>query len=195
MCYATCVLLAPSLCFVLVQSRALTCALSPRTPSPHIWRVCVSLHTPVNVKMTLPPPLSFLPSFLLNQAGGLVLKAVCATILPRFGQLVAEDYRRWSRGEPRVLAHTSPTRLSCTRTNLSHPPSCTLLPDSGAVLGHCLASSLRCLSWHTHTHTHCAVCLGPCALRHSVSRSFSLGGCEGCVACLIVYWLGMVRAG
>mmetsp|Transcript_8151 Transcript_8151/g.7133 ORF Transcript_8151/g.7133 Transcript_8151/m.7133 type:complete len:111 (+) Transcript_8151:1-333(+) len=58
--------------------------------------------------MTLPPPLSFLPSFLLNQAGGLVLKAVCATILPRFGQLVAEDYRRWSRGEPRVGGSLAP---------------------------------------------------------------------------------------
>jgi len=68
----------------------------------------LSLKTDVQVKMTLPPPLSFLPSFLLNQAGGLVLKAACATILPRCGQLVAEDYRRWSRGEPRVGGSLAP---------------------------------------------------------------------------------------
>ena len=68
----------------------------------------LDLNTEVQVKMTLPPPLSFLPSFLLKQAGGLVLKAACVTILPRFGELVAEDYRRWSRGEPRVGGSLAP---------------------------------------------------------------------------------------
>jgi len=56
----------------------------------------------VKVSITFPPPLSFLPGFILKQAGGLVLKAASSAFLPRFGQLVAEDYRRWSRGEPRV---------------------------------------------------------------------------------------------
>ena len=68
----------------------------------------LDLNTEVQVKMTLPPPLSFLPSFLLKQAGGLVLKAACVTILPRCGELVAEDYRRWSRGEPRVGGSLAP---------------------------------------------------------------------------------------
>jgi len=68
----------------------------------------LELKTEVQVGMTLPPPFSFLPSFLLNQAGGLVLKAACSTILPRFGELVAEDYRRWSRGEPRVGGSLAP---------------------------------------------------------------------------------------
>ena len=68
----------------------------------------LDLNTEVRVQMTLPPPLSFLPSFLLKQAGGLVLKAASVTILPRFGELVAEDYRRWSRGEPRVGGSLAP---------------------------------------------------------------------------------------
>ena len=55
----------------------------------------------VNVEITLPPPLSFFPGFLLRQAGSLVLRAVAAQILPRFTELVAEDYRRWARGLPR----------------------------------------------------------------------------------------------
>ena len=69
----------------------------------------LDLNTEVSVGMTLPPPLSFLPTFLLKQAGGLVLRAACATILPRFGELVAEDYRRWSRGEPRVGGSLAPS--------------------------------------------------------------------------------------
>ena len=68
----------------------------------------LDLNTAVEVGMTLPPPLSFLPSFLLKQAGGMVLKAASAAILPRFGQLVAEDYRRWSLGLPRVGGSLAP---------------------------------------------------------------------------------------
>ncbi|EKX38282.1 hypothetical protein GUITHDRAFT_154764 [Guillardia theta CCMP2712] len=62
----------------------------------------LDLSAEVDVAITFPPPLSLLPGFLLRQACGLVLKAASSTILPRFGQLVAEDYRRWSRNEPRV---------------------------------------------------------------------------------------------
>eukprot|EP00960_Hanusia_phi_P029235 747852-Hanusia_phi.AAC.5 len=61
----------------------------------------LDLSAEVDVAITFPPPLSLLPGFLLRQACGLVLKAASSTILPRFGQLVAEDYRRWSRNEAR----------------------------------------------------------------------------------------------
>mmetsp|Transcript_24432 Transcript_24432/g.48863 ORF Transcript_24432/g.48863 Transcript_24432/m.48863 type:complete len:349 (-) Transcript_24432:14-1060(-) len=62
----------------------------------------LQLSTAVEVGITLPPPLSFFPGWLLRQAGGLVLRAAAGSLLPRFGQLVAEDYRRWSRGLPRL---------------------------------------------------------------------------------------------
>lgn len=62
----------------------------------------LALSTAVEVEITLPPPLSFFPGWLLRQGGALVLKAVSASMLPRFGELVAEDFRRWSNGLPRL---------------------------------------------------------------------------------------------
>ena len=97
----------------------------------------LDLKTEVLVKMTLPPPLSFLPSFLLKQAGGLVLKAACVTILPRFGELVAEDYRRWSRGLPRVGGSLAPSPSTLQQLEgdpyYFPPPATSSVPPSSST--------------------------------------------------------------
>eukprot|EP00290_Baffinella_frigidus_P055336 CAMPEP_0180352788 /NCGR_PEP_ID=MMETSP0989-20121125/7270_1 /TAXON_ID=697907 /ORGANISM="non described non described, Strain CCMP2293" /LENGTH=419 /DNA_ID=CAMNT_0022342363 /DNA_START=13 /DNA_END=1272 /DNA_ORIENTATION=+ len=80
----------------------------------------LALSSDVEVEITLPPPLSFFPGFLLKQAGGLVLKAVASQILPKFGELVAEDFRRWSNNLPRVGG--SLTGPPVTAADMESPP-------------------------------------------------------------------------
>mmetsp|Transcript_41966 Transcript_41966/g.65572 ORF Transcript_41966/g.65572 Transcript_41966/m.65572 type:complete len:93 (+) Transcript_41966:200-478(+) len=91
------------------------------------------METEVEVSITLPPPLSFLPSFILRQAGGLVLKAVASTMLPRFGALVAEDYRRWANDEPRIggslaFAMDNHTKMAISPPSPYTPPPTALPP-------------------------------------------------------------------
>jgi len=54
------------------------------------------------------------------------------------------------RGLPPVVQRRAPG----TPVHLSHTHSCTLLPDSGAVLGHFLASSLWCCLSCIYRHIH-----------------------------------------
>jgi len=177
------------------KSCAHVCPLSTHAVPPHLACVCLPPHSSQRQNDTPPP--AVVSAVVPTEPSGRASPEGCVCHHP------AALRAACCRGLPPVVQRRAPG----TRTHLSHTPvlySHTPLPPAF------LYSSPRlwCCPWplsrvfpalfvlaHTHTHTHCAVCLGPCALRHSVSRSFSLGGCEGCVACLIVYWLGMVRAG
>lgn len=53
----------------------------------------------LEVKVELPPPLSFTPAAILETAGNSLLKSVLLTIKQRLMHQLLEDYRHWARGE------------------------------------------------------------------------------------------------
>lgn len=52
--------------------------------------------------VAVPSPLSALPGLLLGGAGSLFCRAVLQAMLPRFADLLMEDFGRWSRSEERT---------------------------------------------------------------------------------------------
>jgi hypothetical protein len=48
--------------------------------------------------LLVPPPLAALPGLLLGGCGSLLARAVVLALLPRFADLLIEDYHGWASG-------------------------------------------------------------------------------------------------
>ena len=75
------------------------CEFEPREESPPQWELGCS--TKLSMRVQVPRPLSFAPSFLLGGAFSVIACAVMQAILPRFVEFLAADYKRYANGEDR----------------------------------------------------------------------------------------------
>ena len=69
-------------------------------PTKHGWELRCAVEA--QGCLAIPPPLASLPGPLLGGAGSLLARAVMQAMLPRFADLLVEDYGKWSRGQSRT---------------------------------------------------------------------------------------------
>jgi Protein of unknown function (DUF1997) len=69
-------------------------------PTKHGWELRCAVEA--QGQLAVPPPLASLPGPLLGGAGSLLARAVMQAMLPRFADLLVEDYGKWCRGQSRT---------------------------------------------------------------------------------------------